>query len=62
MSKYSNKDVSGRRQRLSRVLHITKADVTSQQLTIMDAKEKLSVDALEMLNITAMVDTQYLTL
>jgi len=61
-SKYSKKDVSGRCQRLSRVLHITPADVTSKQLTIIDAKEKLSADALEMLNCTAMVNNQYLTL
>ena len=62
MSKYSNKEASGRCQRLSRVLHITQADVTSERLTIIDAKEKLSAHALEMFNDMATINTQYLTL
>ena len=62
MSKYSNKEASGRRQRLSRVMHNTQADVTSEQLTIIDAKAQLKADVFERLNVTTTVNTQYLTL
>ena len=62
MSKYGNKEASGRFQHLSHVVHITQADVSPEKLNIIDAKEKLTAGAFEKLKVTTMASTQYLTL